>query len=136
MHVRSRTASIVWKACIVASGIVGLAEMLAFVFDDKDAAVVEHGNEVGIEPVGGGLEAEGGGAAGEVACPELHFGQGVEVLGAFEFFGELAVGALFLQLARFAAEVVFLELESAFVEPARLVGHGGEVDGLRVGDDE
>ena len=25
MHVRSRTASIVWKACIVASGIVGLA---------------------------------------------------------------------------------------------------------------
>lgn len=73
---------------------------------------MEQADEIRIKPVGGRLEAEGSGPAGKTPHPEFHLGKPVEKLGTAEFFRQLTIRALLLQLTRLWAEVGFLELES------------------------
>jgi DNA mismatch endonuclease (patch repair protein) len=70
----------------------------------------------------------------EIAEPEGHFGQPIEKLGALELLRQATVGRGFLQFARLWPEVMVLELEAPFVEPARLVTHRLEIDGALFAD--
>ena len=58
----------------------------------------------------------------------LYFGHAFEELRALEFLREIAGPGPFPQLSRLRAEIVFVELEPAFVKPAWLVTHRLEVD--------
>lgn len=99
-------------------GIRSVEKMAALVLDYEDAAVFELAHEVGIEPVGRGLEPEGCRPAREVAHPEADAGElGVDELGALEFLGEVTAGRGLFELAGLGAEVVLAELEGAFVQP-------------------
>jgi hypothetical protein len=52
-------------------GVGGVVEVLAFVLDRHDPAVGELADEIGVEPILGGLQAKRGAFAGEIADPEL-----------------------------------------------------------------
>lgn len=89
--------------------------MFSFVFHCQHATVFELTKKVWIKPIFGGLQPERRSLAREIPHPELHFRQSVEVLGALKFLGEFAAWRRLGQFARLRTEVMFLELEAAFL---------------------
>src|SRR5713101_5822057 len=114
--------------CALFLCVSSVVEMLSFVFHCKHATVCELAEKVWITPICGSLQPERRSLPREISHPELHFRQSVEVLRALKFLGRLAACCPLVQLARLRTEIVLLELEAAFVEPAWFVAYGLEVD--------
>src|SRR5713101_1711408 len=114
--------------CALFLCVSSVVEMLSFVFHCKHATVCELAEKVWIKPIFGSLQPERRSLPREIPHPELNFRQSVEILRALKFLGEFTARRRLTQLARLRAEVVFLELETAFVEPARFVVHSLKID--------